>query len=456
MTNSVSKQPKALYICGIAFTLERFAYYGSRTLLLLFLAESVVKGGLGIPKSDAAIIAANLAAFTYLSPIFGGYICDRWIGARYCVVIGSFIMAAGYAAASFAQNIIWIHVMIILVAIGMGFFKGNLYTLAGEFYEDNKSKDSAFAILYTFVNMGTFLGSLLIGIMYTRTFAVVEAGEIISYGFRQCFMVSAIMNVLGGLLFMLNSKHLGEVGKLPQKVYDMQKKNLDVKKDKNTPLTAGERGRVIVIFVLSFFSIFFWVFYYQASSSITLYMNEYVDLSVGSFMIPVMWVETTLNGLLCVALGPVVAMIWTKLANRPKGDLNMPQKMALGNLFLAIGFSFVLVAELLRGAGEPSTVKASVIWMILFVVFQTIGEMCFAPLGYSMISKIAPLKYLSFLMGIWAASKFVANKCAGYVQMIVEKMGFIQTVSSILVILLLGMIVMLAMNKKLAEMMEKE
>lgn len=447
-TSVSNKHPKGLYICSLAFTFERFAYYGCKTLLLLFLAETVAKGGLGLDNADAAVIAANLISFTYLAPIFGGMICDRWIGAKYCVIIGSIIMGAGYIVGYFATSVMWVHAMIILISIGTGFFKGNLSALIGELYDDPSRKDSAFSISYTFVNIGALAGSMSIGVLYTSVFATTVAGVTV-LGFRQCFLLAGIMTLLGGLIFTLLSKQLGEAGKYPQKVLDKSGNvnNSQVKETK--PLTKKERNRVLGIFLLSFFSILFWVFYNQAGSSLALYMKDYVNMKVGNFEIPIMWVETTFNSVMCILLGPIMALIWTKLSNREKGDLTMAQKMAMSFFFLAIGFIFVILAEVTRGVGAPATIKTSVVWLIIFIVFQSTGEMCFSPLGNSLVSKYAPPKYLSLLMGVWTAATFVANKASGYVQGIIEKMGLIQVFITIPIMLIVGVVVILIFNKKI-------
>jgi POT family proton-dependent oligopeptide transporter len=447
-----NKHPKGLYICSLAFTFERFAYYGCKTLLLLFLAETVAKGGLGLDNADAAVIAANLISFTYLAPIFGGMICDRWIGAKYCIMIGSLIMGIGYIVGYFATSVIWVHAMIILISIGTGFFKGNLSALIGELYDDPSRKDSAFSISYTFVNIGALAGSMSIGILYTSTFATVIGGVTV-LGFRQCFLLAGIVTLLGGAIFTVLSRYLGDAGKYPQKVLDKSGKVDSSKSGTTKPLTKKEKNRVIGIFLLSFFSILFWVFYNQAGSSLALYMKDYVNMKVGSFEIPIMWVETTFNSVMCIALGPVMALIWTKLSMRKKGDLTMAKKMALSFFFLAIGFVFVILAEVTRGVGAPATVKTSVIWLILFIIFQSTGEMCFSPLGNSLVSKYAPPKYLSLLMGVWTAATFVANKTSGYVQGIIEKMGLMQVFIAIPIMLVVGVVVILIFNKKITALL---
>ncbi len=455
MGNSSVKHPKGLYACGITFTCERFAYYGSKSLLLLFLATTVAQGGLGVNAADAAVIGANLMAFTYLAPVIGGVISDRWLGARYCVVIGALIMAAGWMIGYFATSVMHVHALIIVVSIGTGLFKGQLNALVGELYDDNNQKDSAFSILYSFVNVGSFFGSLILGFLYANTFAKQVDGQLV-FGFKQCFGISGIMMIVCAIVFVLGWKVLGDAGKLPQKMLhhsDEGGEKVVSAAEANRPLTKAEKRRVIAIVIISAFTIIFWTAYYQASTSVLLYMNTYVNMNVGSFPVPPVWIETTLNGLMCIILGPVMAAIWTKLSNRPQGDLTMIQKVSLGFIFLGVAFVFMVGAEFTRGVGGPATAKASVVWLIGFTVFQTIGEMCFSPLGNSMVSKHAPAKYLTVLMGVWTLATFFASKASGYVQGIMDKMGMMQVFIAIPVTLIVSAIILLVFGKKLEAML---
>ncbi|SFA85018.1 peptide MFS transporter [Clostridium frigidicarnis] len=445
------KHPKGLYVCGFTVAFERFAFYGSKTLLLLFLAETVAKGGLGVGKADAAVIAANLAAWTYLAPIIGGIIADRWIGPRMCVIIGSFIMAAGYALGYFATSVGWIYAMIILISIGTGFFKGNLNSLLGELYDKNDPrKDMAFSVQYSFVNVGAFFGPLLTGIFVTGLFAQKSGGQLVQYGYREVFLLSAVLTLVSGIFFVLTMRHLGDAGKVPNKMLHGEQN--EVTKNKSTePLTHEERNRVLVILILIFFTVIFWFAYNQAGYSIALYMKDFIDLKVGSFEIPVNWIDA-INGLMCIGLSPLMAIVWGKLAKSKRGDLSMAQKIGLGCILLGVGFLFMVGAEMSRHGSDDSAIKASILWIIFFVVFQTLGEMCFSPIGSSVVSKLAPAKYLSLLMGSWTFGTFAANKLAGYVQGLVETMGRMQVFVAIPVILVVSALLMIACNKKLESM----
>lgn len=162
-TKTKEKHPKGFYACCITFMFERLAFYGAKPLLLLFLITAVAEGGLGIERTDAAIMAANLTAYTYMAPLIGGVISDRWLGARYAISFGYIIMALGYIVGWRADSPAMINAMIILVSIGTGLFKGNLNALIGRQYHNKELLDAAFSIQYSYVNVGAFVGSLLTG-----------------------------------------------------------------------------------------------------------------------------------------------------------------------------------------------------------------------------------------------------------------------------------------------------
>ena len=179
--------PLGFYISCIAYSFERFAFYGSKPLLVLFLIRAVTEGGLGMNAADAAILAANMTAFTYIAPVLGGYICDNWLGGRYAVSLGMLLMGVGYLAGWQAHSVAMVHVMIIVVSIGTGLFKGNLAAIIGRLFDDKSKLDSAFSVQYSFVNVGAFFGSMLTATLYVTVF---RRGDVL--GFRQCFLLCAI------------------------------------------------------------------------------------------------------------------------------------------------------------------------------------------------------------------------------------------------------------------------
>lgn len=450
------KHPKGFYACCITFTFERLAFYGAKPLLLLFLITAAAEGGLGVGRTDAAVMAANLTAYTYMAPLIGGVICDRWMGARYAIALGYVIMAAGYVVGYRAQGPAGVNAMIILVSIGTGFFKGNLNALIGRQYKSKELLDAAFSIQYSYVNIGAFVGSLLTGYLYLHLF---KKGEVL--GFRQCLLMAALWCIVGMVWFVLNWKNLQGQGIRPFKYLTDENGKVigstvedkgDSKKDE--PLTKLEKNRVLAIVLVSAFSVLFWLFYYQQDLALVIYMTDYVKMSVGSFEIPPSWITTTWNGLLCVALGGVMAAIWKKLAARPQGDLNMFKKVALSFLFVGLAFGIMVACESLRGIGADPSVKASVLWPFLFSTVITVGEMCFSPLRNSFVSKYAPKKYVSLLMGVIAVSTFGANKLSPFVQAFIEKFDVFPVFVGIFALMLVFAALIWIANGKLNSLVE--
>lgn len=460
MGETKAKYPIGFYVSSLTYTFERFAFYGSKPMLIVFLITAVAQGGLGIDTKDAAFIAVQLTAWTYIAPVIGGYVCDHWLGARYAVTIGCVLMAIGYLFGWKATGVGSIYMMIAVVSIGTGLFKGNLAAIIGRLFDDEELLDSAFSIQYSFVNIGSLLGSLITGVLYISTF---RHGEVM--GFRQVFLVCAIVVLLGGVFFTLGYGTLQGQGKKPFKYLTDKDGNIigesheneseaEAKADAKAPLTSNEKKRVVAIVFISFISIIFWLFYYQQDTVLSIYMVEKVDMSMGGVTLTPQHITTSWNGLLCIFLSIGAAKLWYKLSQRPQGDLSMFQKVTLAFLFLGVSYLVLVGMEISRGIGAPNSQKVSVVWLLVFGVLLTLGEICFSPLGNSFVSKFAPKKYFSLLIGVWTFATFAASILNGYTQGIVEKLGFFPVVVTFAVVSFISAFIMFVLTKPLNKMVE--
>lgn len=443
-----NKKPFGFYVCSLAFTFERMAYYSAKYLIFFFVAATILEGGLGLTKIEAAALQANLVAFTYLAPIVGGYISDNYIGARYCVPVGLLLMAGGYFFGSTATSAAGINIMIVLVSIGTGLFKGNVSAISGYLFDNEEQLDSAFSLQYSFVNVGSFIGTTVIGLLVGITFA---HGDV--QGFRPAFQLCAAFCVIDAIWFLFGMKHLGDIGKRPFKAG----KHVDEVKPvvEKKPLTTSDKKRVFAIILISLFSVVFWVFWYLTYLAVYDYAENFVKLSFGGFKVPLSWFDS-LNALVCIIMGPVLGALWFKLAKRPQGDLSLFKKLALGLSFLAFAFLTLVGAEISRGVGADPSAKASILWIIAFGILLTIGEMLFSPLGNSFVTKYAPAKMFAFLMGVWTFASFLAGKSYAWIYAITSKMPIMKAYTVIPVILFVCAVLLFVFDKKLMKLLEED
>lgn len=458
---TTTKYPMGFWVSCLTYSFERFAFYGSKPLLVLFLVTAVSKGGLGISEVEGGIIAANFTAWTYISPVIGGWICDRFLGARYAVSIGCVLMGLGYLIGWKAYTVTGINLMILVVSIGTGLFKGNLAGLIGRLFDDPEKLDAAFSIQYSFVNIGAFFGSLITGYLYLNTF---KAGEVL--GFRPVFLVCAILVFAGGVFFTLGYKTLQGQGIKPFKYATDVNGNLigenedesadEIKEEAVRPLTKIEKNKVVAIVFVSFVSIIFWLFYYQQEIALTIYMTKFVDMHIAGVEIAPQHVTTTWNGLLCIFLSLAASKLWASLAKRPQGDLSMFQKVTIAFVFLGGAYLALIAMEVVRGVSSPESVKASVLWIFLFGALLTLSEICFSPLGNSFISKHAPKKYLSLLLGVWLFASFAAAKLNGYIQIFVEKLGIMAIFNTFAIVSFVTAIILFLLTKPLTKLMKED
>jgi len=445
------KHPPGLFLLFFTELWERFSYYGMRALLVLYLTTALISGGLGMEESVAMSIYGFFTGAVYFTPLIGGYLSDRFLGRRMAITIGGAAMALGNFILFAEQSVAGLYAGLALLILGNGFFKPNISTLVGELYgEKDSRRDAAFTIFYMGINIGAFFAPLVCGYLAEDYFKTTVNG-VVQYGFRYGFLAAAIGMVIGQVLFnSLANRYLGEIGKKP--VGKPVKTGTTV--DTSAPLTKKEKQRTAVIVILACFVVFFWAGFEQAGSSLTLYTDKFVDRQLGSWEVPTSWFQS-LNPLFIVLLAPVISALWVRLAQTKRGDLPIPIKMAVGMILLGLGYVVLLFAVMQTGSDEHNLqVKAHVMFIVITYLMHTLGELLLSPVGLSLVSRIAPVKLASLLMGVWLASTGVANILAGQLASFTESLGYFEVFGLIgLLAVVLGLVLLLISNK-LVNMME--
>lgn len=394
--------PKGLFLLFGTEMWERFSYYGMRAILVLYLIATVETGGFGWTKADALGLYGTFTMAVYLTPVLGGWLADNILGQRKSIIIGGLTMALGHFALGTPHHLIAGHeetlfyVGLALLCIGNGLFKPNISTLVGDLYDEGDvRRDRAFTIFYMGINIGAFIAPLVIGYV----------GEKINWQLGFIFAgAGMIISVL--MQLTLAQRYLGDMGKEPSAMRVEGDSDVAAK---SKPLTAVERDRARVILIMSVISIVFWTGYEQAGGLLNIYAKDFTDLNVMGFEMPASWLQSV-SAIFVVIFAPIFAAFWTKLDSK---EPSSPKKFAFGLLFLGIAFLFMVGATLVQG-GDTS-VKVSVLWLIFTYLFLVFGELCLSPIGLSLVSKLAPAKFLSLLMGAWFLCTAAANKIAGVI-----------------------------------------
>jgi len=400
--------PKGLYLLFATEMWERFSYYGMRALLVLTLVAGTeaANPGFGWGQGDALRLYGLYTALVYLTPLFGGWLADNYIGQRKSVIIGGLVMAAGQfvLAYSLPGSIALFYVGLALLIIGNGFFKPNISTMVGDFYaEGDARRDGAFTIFYMGINAGAFIAPLVCSTL----------GEDPAYGWRWGYFAAGCGMLLSVLIqAVLAERFLGDIGKQPAAL-----RSLAASGGTHQPLTSEERDRLRVIFMLFVFVVLFWAAFEQAGGLMNLYAADKTDRMVGAFEVPAGWFQS-LNPLFIVLLGPVFSMLWARLGQSGRNPPT-PKKMIWGLLLTGIGF----VAMVGAVYDQAATGKAHMGWLVIAYLFHTMGELCISPVGLSMVTKLAPLRLASLMMGVWFLINFVANYLAGLLGSFAEHLG---------------------------------
>ncbi|HOW16428.1 MAG TPA: peptide MFS transporter [bacterium] len=389
------KQPKAIYFLFTIEMWERFNYYGMRALLVLFMVKFLM-----FNTEKAGGLYGWFTGLVYLTPLIGGYIADRYWGRIKSMYVGMCTMAAGQfllSSVAWTSSMSSFYMALLLIVIGNGFFKPNMSATVGSLYDgaNDPRRDGGFTIFYMGVNLGAFIAPLVCS-------PLVEA-----YGWAWGFMAAAVGMVIGTVtLFLGRKKFLGDNGMVAANC-----KIKDGKKVCNEPLTTIEKQRIAVIFILMFFVIFFWSAFEQAGSSLTLFADQSLDRTINIFgwtyTVPTAMFQS-LNPFFIVLFGPVFSKLWVKLSTA-KMEPSTVHKFVWGLSLLALGFVLMVFAVLTYEKSGPVTM----LWLIAVYLFHTLGELCLSPVGSSMVTKLAPARFVSMLIGVYFLANFAANLLGG-------------------------------------------
>ncbi len=440
--------PKGLYLLFMTEMWERFSYYGMRAIFVLYMTKMLLMG-----DAEASEIYGSYTGLVYLTPLLGGYLSDRFLGNRRSIEIGGILMAIGqffmfFSASTSGTNAItlmWVGLTMLI--IGNGFFKPNISTMVGQLYpKGDRRVDSAFTIFYMGINLGAFFAPLIAGTLAEKVdfkwgFLAAGIGMIIGlitfvvqknkllvdennepiglptnkFGIAQFGMV---VGAIAMIFFFMNFKTMfkSDLDIIGYLIYGaMILMPLLVLTDKG--LSKEERDRIMVIFILAFFVIFFWGAFEQAGASLTIFADRQTDRTIFGWEMPASYFQSV-NPLAIILLAPLFSSLWLNLGNRGK-EPSSPKKMAIGLALVALGY--VVIAFAVYGLGALD--KVSMFWLIALYVIHTMGELCLSPIGLSMVSKLSPLRFSSLLMGTWFLANAAANKFAGTLSALIPGSG---------------------------------
>ncbi len=431
--------PRGLFLLFGTELWERFSYYAMRAILVLYLTDTTMNGGLGWSTKDALDLYGIYTGLVYITPLIGGYLADNYLGQRRSILLGGALMAIGQFTLALPADALGLgslhtfYLGLALLIAGNGLFKPNISTMVGDLYnEGDNRRDGAFTIFYMGINLGALLGGVISGSVTN------------SFGWKAGFIAAGTGMLISLVMQMFFAQSwLGDVGRVPA----AKRALANQKSAKKQPLTKEEVDRLKVILIMGLFTIVFWAGFEQAGGLMNIYTQQYTDRMIGSFEVPTAWFQS-LNPFFIITLAPVLAAFWVKLGKR---EPNSPVKFALALFFLALGF-LCMVGAVLEQGGD-TTVKTSMLWLVGAFFFHTLGELCLSPIGLSLVTKLAPLRLASLMMGAWFGCNAIANYVAGYVGSHVGELGAMAIFSGIAVSATVSGVILLLFSNTLVRWM---
>ncbi len=422
--------PKGLYMLFFAEMWERFSYYGMRALLIFYLTQHWL-----FSDGKSTLIYGAYTSLVYITPVLGGYLADRYLGQRKAVLFGGLLLAAGHSLMAVEGvggqddptiNVFW--AALAFIVVGSGFLKANISVMVGQLYKlTDIRRDGAYTIFYMGINVGAAIGTILVGYL----------GQTIGWGLG--FGLAGIGMLAGLVVFVLGKKALRGAGEAPMALtkgrefliygigfasvaviwalvqyQDVIQTLLAVSGIallgyvlfESFKLPKEPRERMFAILFLISLNPLFWGLFEQAGGSMNLFTDRFVE-GVGEGGVPAS-IFQSINPIYIILLAPLFAALWQWLGRKGK-EPSAPAKfglalaqMGLANLVLVWGAEAFGIAAM-----------TPVIFVFLYYLFATTGELCLSPVGLSAMNRLAPRHLASLIMGAWFYMTAVGNFVAG-------------------------------------------
>jgi POT family proton-dependent oligopeptide transporter len=497
-TKSFFGHPYGLRALFLTEFWERFSYYGMRALLILFMTAPAAAGGLGWDTAQAGMIYGTYTSLVYLLALPGGWIADRFIGARKATLYGGIAIMCGHISLA-ATGIATFYLGLALIVMGTGLLKPNISSMVGRLYEaEDRRRDAGFSIYYLGINLGAFVAPLVTGWLAQ---GVAFKSMLTAWGitpetsWHWGFAAAAVGMALGLLQYLAGGRHLGDVGLAPAHApgaISAASAHKQLLIGVSVILAAGtgiallafkgvlsaaavtsgvgymllfvtlgffvwlfaakswtsiERRQLIAIVVLFVGAAVFWSLFEQAGSTLNLFAQRSTRNLLLGVSFPASWWQS-LNSLYIILLVPVMAWLWVKLGSR---DPSSPAKFTFGLLFAALGFGVLAVAAQLAVNG----VRVSPLWLALVYLLHTIGELCLSPVGLSAMTRLAPARIAGLVMGVWFLAASVGNYLGGAVASLYETFALPALFTVITAVALLATLLMALSIKPLRRILKR-
>jgi len=445
----VMGHPRGLVTLFFTEMWERLSYYGMRALLVLFMTDQIVNGGMDLDDTSATAIYGIYTALVYLVSLPGGWIADRLLGAQRAVFFGGVIIMSGHFVLAI-PSVYAFFLGLLLVVLGTGLLKPNVSAIVGQLYpEGDPRRDGGFTIFYMGINIGAMMGPLICG----------SLGQNPNYGWHYGFAAAGFGMLIGLIQFWRTKHYLGDAGLAPASSGD-EAKDAESRR-KGWRIVAGvmtllavfvimafsgtfsfdpvaisrfstyviigivvaffffvfmygelntiEKKRVVVIIALFFGAAMFWSGFEQAGSSMNLFADRHTQLELGWITLYSTWFQSV-NSVFIILFAPMFAYLWVWLAKR---NLNpsTPVKFGFGLILLGVGLFVMVLASHIVASGD----KAMPPWLIMPYLFHTFGELALSPVGLSATTKLAPKRFVGQMMGIWFVASALGNLIAGQI-----------------------------------------